>query len=50
MRSMPTAPGSPPISTRSSARARSLEAANRDVAGRLDAAMENIRHVLEAQD
>jgi chromosome segregation ATPase len=32
------------------ARARSLEAANRDVAKRLDAAMENIRHVLEAQD
>ena len=31
-------------------RARSLEAANRDVAGRLDAAMENIRHVLESQD
>jgi hypothetical protein len=32
------------------ARVRSLEAANRDVAGRLDAAMENIRHVLESQD
>ena len=32
------------------ARVRSLEAANSDVAGRLDAAMENIRHVLESQD
>jgi hypothetical protein len=32
------------------ARARSLEQANRDVAGRLDAAMENIRQVLESQD
>ncbi len=32
------------------ARVRSLEAANRDVASRLDAAMENIRHVLESQD
>jgi hypothetical protein len=31
-------------------RARSLESANRDVAGRLDAAMESIRQVLEAQD
>jgi hypothetical protein len=29
---------------------RGLEAANRDVASRLDAAMENIRHVLESQD
>ncbi len=27
-----------------------LEAANRDIARRLEAAMENIRHVLEAQD
>ena len=32
------------------ARARRLETANRDIARRLDAAMENIRHVLEAQD
>jgi len=32
------------------ARARSLEAANREVAKRLDAAMDNIRHVLESQD
>lgn len=32
------------------AKVRGLEAANRDVAGRLDAAMENIRHVLESQD
>lgn len=32
------------------ARARSLESANRDVARRLDAAMENIRLVLESQD
>ena len=31
-------------------RVRGLEAANRDVASRLDAAMENIRHVLESQD
>ncbi|MCX7310974.1 MAG: DUF4164 domain-containing protein [Hyphomicrobiales bacterium] len=29
---------------------RGLEAANRDVAQRLDVAMENIRHVLESQD
>ena len=32
------------------ARVRGLEAANRDVAQRLDAAMENIRKVLESQD
>jgi hypothetical protein len=32
------------------AKVRDLEAANRDVARRLDAAMENIRHVLESQD
>ena len=32
------------------AKARRLEAANRDIARRLDAAMENIRLVLEAQD
>jgi hypothetical protein len=32
------------------AKVRSLESANRDVARRLDAAMENIRHVLESQD
>jgi predicted nucleic acid-binding Zn-ribbon protein len=32
------------------ARARRLEAANRDVARRLDAAMENIRLVLESQE
>ena len=31
------------------ARARQLEAANRDIAHRLDAAMDNIRTVLEAQ-
>jgi Domain of unknown function (DUF4164) len=31
------------------ARARQLEAANRDIARRLDAAMDNIRTVLEAQ-
>ena len=32
------------------AKSRGLEAANRDVAQRLDAAMDNIRQVLEAQD
>ncbi|MSP44566.1 MAG: DUF4164 family protein [Xanthobacteraceae bacterium] len=32
------------------AKARRLEAANRDIARRLDAAMENIRLVLEAQN
>ena len=32
------------------ARVRSLEAVNRDISGRLDAAMENVRQVLEAQD
>jgi hypothetical protein len=32
------------------ARARRLETANRDIARRLDTAMENIRHVLETQD
>jgi chromosome segregation ATPase len=32
------------------AKVRNLEAANRDVAHRLDAAMENIRLVLESQD
>ena len=32
------------------ARAHRLEAANRDIARRLDAAMENIRQVLEPQD
>jgi len=32
------------------AKARKLEAANRDIAARLDAAMENIRLVLESQD
>ena len=32
------------------AKVRGLEAANRDVAGRIDAAMENIRSVLEIQD
>jgi hypothetical protein len=32
------------------AKVRDLEAANRDVARRLDAAMENIRAVLESQD
>ncbi len=31
------------------ARARRLEAANRDIAGRLDAAMQNIRSVLEGE-
>ena len=31
------------------ARARTLEAANRDIAGRLDAAIDNIRSVIEAQ-
>ena len=31
-------------------KARRLEAANRDIARRLDEAMENIRHVLEAQN
>lgn len=30
-------------------KARRLESANRDIARRLDEAMENIRHVLEAQ-
>jgi hypothetical protein len=32
------------------AKARKLETANRDIAARLDAAMENIRLVLESQD
>ena len=32
------------------ARSRSLEAANRDIARRIDAAMENIRLVLESDD
>jgi hypothetical protein len=32
------------------AKVRSLESANREVARRLDAAMENIRHVLESQN
>ena len=32
------------------AKSRKLEAANRDIAARLDAAMENIRVVLESQD
>jgi hypothetical protein len=32
------------------ARARQLETANRDIARRLDAAMENIRSVLDTQD
>ena len=31
-------------------KARRLEAANRDIARRLDEAMENIRHVLESQN
>ena len=31
-------------------KARRLEAANRDIARRLDEAMDNIRHVLETQD
>ena len=31
-------------------KARKLEAANRDIAARLDAAMENVRLVLESQD
>ena len=35
---------------RETAKARRLEAANRDIARRLDAAMENVRSVLEAQD
>ena len=49
-RSAPTAPGSPPSSTAMPARARSLESTNREIARRLDAAMENIRSVLDAQD
>ena len=32
------------------AKTRKLEAANRDIAARLDAAMENVRLVLESQD
>jgi predicted nucleic acid-binding Zn-ribbon protein len=32
------------------AKTRQLETANRDIARRLDAAMENIRHVLESSD
>ncbi len=48
-RSTPTAPSSPPTSTRSSRKVRSLESANREIARRLDAAMENIRLVLESQ-
>jgi hypothetical protein len=32
------------------AKARKLETVNRDIARRLDTAMENIRHVLEAQN
>jgi hypothetical protein len=32
------------------ARVRRLETANRDIARRLDTAMENIRHVLETQE
>ena len=32
------------------ARARKLEAANRDIARRIDAAMENVRQVLESND
>jgi len=32
------------------AKARRLETANRDVARRLDSAMDNIRHVLESQE
>ena len=32
------------------ARSRSLETANRDIARRIDAAMENIRHVLESSN
>jgi hypothetical protein len=32
------------------ARARQLEAANRDIARRLDAAMDNIRSVIDAQE
>jgi hypothetical protein len=32
------------------AKARRLETANRDIARRLDSAMDNIRHVLESQE
>jgi len=32
------------------ARSRSLESLNRDIARRIDAAMENVRHVLESND
>jgi len=32
------------------ARSRSLETLNRDIARRIDAAMENVRHVLESND
>jgi len=35
---------------RETAKARRLETANRDIARRLDAAMDNIRHVLESQE
>jgi uncharacterized protein DUF4164 len=35
---------------RETAKARRLETANRDIARRLDAAMDNVRSVLEAQD
>jgi hypothetical protein len=35
---------------RETSKARRLEGVNRDIARRLDAAMDNIRHVLEAQD
>jgi len=32
------------------ARSRNLESLNRDIARRIDAAMENVRHVLESND
>ena len=47
MRWPPTAPSSPPTSTASWREAAQLEASNRDIARRIDAAMENIRLVLE---
>ena len=50
MRSAATAPSLPADLDAAAARARTLETTNRDVARRLDAAIETIRSVLEAND
>ena len=50
MRWPPTAPSSPPTSTASWRAVASSKPSNRDIARRIDAAMENVRLVLESND